>query len=155
MDNSRPQIPGKLEDHVGYWLRKLSNEVSGSFAKRVETYGVSVANWVVLRILFDHDVLALKEIVTRVGVDQGALSRMIDRLVARGLVSRKESAHSRREVAISLTPEGRQLVPNLAREADENDRIFFSRLPKGRRQEFRAMIESLVAQAAPTGIPLD
>jgi DNA-binding MarR family transcriptional regulator len=111
-------IPSDLEDHLGYWLRKLSNNISDGFAERLEKHGVSVANWVVLRILFNHETLPLKDIVTQVGVDQGALSRMVERLMVRGLVVRKESPNSRREVAISLTEAGRKLVPKLAQEAD-------------------------------------
>lgn len=76
--------PSQLDQHIGFWLRKLSNQVSSSFAHRMEAHGVSVAQWVVLRVLFDHPSLPLKEIVARVGVDQGALSRMVDRLVLRG-----------------------------------------------------------------------
>jgi DNA-binding MarR family transcriptional regulator len=139
-------IPSDLEDHLGYWLRKLSNNISDGFAERLEKHGVSVANWVVLRILFNHETLPLKDIVTQVGVDQGALSRMVERLMVRGLVVRKESPNSRREVAISLTEAGRKLVPKLAQEADENDRVFFKQLPAKRRAELLTTIRTLIAQ---------
>lgn len=138
-------LPSALEDHVGYWLRKLSNQVSGAFAARVEKHDVSVAGWVVLRVLFDHESLPLKDIVARVGVDQGALSRMVDRLIARGLLTRRESPNSRREVAISLTEEGRKLVPKLAREADENDRAHFAPLSARQRAELLATIQTLIS----------
>jgi DNA-binding MarR family transcriptional regulator len=147
--------PSRIEDHAGYWLRKLSNHVSSAFAGRVEAHGVSVANWVVLRILFDHDSLSLNALVSLVGVDQGALSRMVERLMARGLVIRKESPKNRREVAISLTTEGRKLVPKLAREADENDRAFFEQLPKRQQQEFRAILKTLLSLNSSVGIAID
>lgn len=150
-----PMTPSDLEDHIGFWVRKLSNQVSGSFAHRVETHGVSVAQWVVLRVLFDHPSLPLKEIVARVGVDQGALSRMVERLVSRGLVSRRESPNSRREVAISLTPEARKLVPQLAREADENDRFFFRHLNGVEREAFLSSIKTLLAQNPTKEVPID
>ena len=137
--------PNVLEAHLGYWLRKFSNQVSGAFAARVEKYGVSVAGWVVLRVLFDHDSLPLKDIVSQVGVDQGALSRMVERLMVRGLVIRKESPNSRREVAISLTDEGRKLVPKLAQEADENDRTHFDHLSARQRAELLSTIKTLIA----------
>jgi DNA-binding MarR family transcriptional regulator len=137
---------GNLQDHLGYWLRKLSNRVSDRFAARLEKHGVSAANWVVLRILFEHEALPLKDIVAQVGVDQGALSRMVERLVIRGLVVRKESPNSRREVAISLTGEGRKLVPILAKEADENDRSFFKQLPPKQRAELLATIQILLSR---------
>ena len=133
-----------LEDHLGYWLRLLSNEVSQAFAARVEKHGVSVANWVVLRVLYDHEALALKEIVAQVGVDQGSVSRMVDRLLERGLVERVVHAKDRRAVRVSLTREGRQLVPRLAHEARENERIFFASLPTRKRGEFLATIQGLL-----------
>jgi DNA-binding MarR family transcriptional regulator len=136
-----------LEDHLGYWLRKLSNHISDSFAARLEKHGVSVPNWVVLRILFNHEALPLKEIVAQVGVDQGALSRMVERMMVRGLVVRKESPTSRREVAISLTKEGRNLVPKLAQEADDNDRAFFRQLSAKQRAELLATIQTLISQS--------
>jgi DNA-binding MarR family transcriptional regulator len=137
--------PSDLQDYLGYWLRKLSNHVSGSFAERLGKFGVSGPQWVVLRVLFDHGSLPLKDIVSQVGVDQGSLSRMVDRLLTRGLVLRDENPNDRREVAISLTKEGRQLVPKLAHEADENDRAFFGKLPKQQREQFLATIKTLLA----------
>ena len=62
--------PSALPDHLGYWLRKLSNAVSSSFAGRLARHGVSVPQWVVLRTLFDHETLPLKEIVSRVEVER-------------------------------------------------------------------------------------
>jgi DNA-binding MarR family transcriptional regulator len=144
-----------LEDHLGYWLRKLSNQVSSAFAQRLDRYNVSVANWVVLRVLLENEPLALKDIVSRVGVDQGALSRMVERMVDRGLVVRKESPNSRREVAISLSEEGRKLVPKLAQEADENDRAFFHYLSKEQRKEMLSSIETLLAANPSSEVPVD
>jgi DNA-binding MarR family transcriptional regulator len=149
--------PSPLQDHLGYWLRMLSNHVSGAFAGRLEKHDVSVPQWVVLRVLFDHDALPLKDIVARVGVDQGALSRMVERLVVRGLVARVQNPQHRREVAISLTKEARRLVPKLAREADENDRAFFGQLPERKRQEFFGLIKTLLAlnPNESAGMPID
>jgi DNA-binding MarR family transcriptional regulator len=148
--------PSELTDHLGYWLRLLSNHVSEAFAERLGRHEVSVPQWVVLRVLFDHDSLPLKEVVARVGVDQGSLSRMVERLMARGLVERREDTADRRAVAISLTGEGRWLVPMLAREADENDRVFFAPLSEQKRGEFLEMIRVLIAASASTdrGVPL-
>lgn len=139
------QRPSDLEDHLGFWLRKLSNAVSGTFAARLERHDVSVPVWVVLRVLYDHSTLALKEIGARIGVDQGALSRMVERLVVRGLVLRSENPRSRREVAISLTEKGRKLVPKLAREADQNDQEFFGHLSDAQQQAFLGFIKTLLA----------
>lgn len=141
-----PKKPSALPDHLGYWLRKLSNTVSESFAGRLAPHGVSVPQWVVLRVLFDHDSLPLKDIVARVEVDQGSLSRMVDRLIARGWVRREADAGDRRAVAISLTAEGRNLVPKLAAEADGNDAEFFSALSRAESEKFLRTIQMLLHQ---------
>lgn len=138
--------PSALPDHLGYWLRKLSNAVSGSFAQRLAIHDVSVPQWVVLRVLFDGDSLPLKDIVARVEVDQGSLSRMVDRLIARGWVRRDADGTDRRAVAISLTREGRRLVPKLAAEADANDKAFFSGLSRAEREKFLRTIQALLTR---------
>ena len=148
--------PSALTDHLGYWLRQLSNHVSDSFAERLDRHAISVPQWVVLRVLFDHDSLPLKEIVTCVGVDQGSLSRMIDRLLRRGLVDRRDDHTDRRAIAISLTAKARQLVPRLAKEADENDRVFFATLTRSQRKQFLGLIQTLLEANASSarGLPL-
>lgn len=138
------KTPSALPDHIGYWLRKLSNAVSSAFAERLEAHDVSVPQWVVLRVLFDHDSLPLKEIVARVEVDQGSLSRMVDRLIDHGWVQRVADAADRRAVAISLTKSGRSLVPKLAAEADRNEESFFSSLPVAERERFLRTIRKLL-----------
>ncbi|HEY8995385.1 MAG TPA: MarR family transcriptional regulator [Lacunisphaera sp.] len=135
-----------LPDHLGYWLRKLSNAVSDSFAKRLAVHDVSVPQWVVLRVLFDGESLPLKEIVARVEVDQGSLSRMVDRLILRGWVKREADPSDRRSVALSLTKKGRALVPKLAAEADENDKAFFSGLSQSDRDKFLRTVQKLLTQ---------
>lgn len=140
------KTPSALPDHLGYWLRKLSNAVSGSFAQRLATHDISVPQWVTLRVLFDSDSLPLKDIVARIEGDQGSLSRMVDRLIARGWVQRAASASDRRAVAISLTRNGRDLVPKLAAEADENEKAFFSGLSQPEREKFLRTIQKLLTQ---------
>ncbi len=52
---THPRVPSNLEAHLGYWLRTVSNSVSRSFANSVEAEGVTVAEWVFLRVLYDID----------------------------------------------------------------------------------------------------
>ena len=42
-----------LGDHLGYWLRLVSNHVSGAFAEKLAARDISVAEWVLLRELYD------------------------------------------------------------------------------------------------------
>jgi hypothetical protein len=41
-----------LEDHLGYWLRIVSNAVSLNFARRLEREDVTLAEWAFKRMLY-------------------------------------------------------------------------------------------------------
>lgn len=140
MDKSNPS---ELREHTGYWLRCLSNLVSSAFAERLAAKDISVAQWVVLRTLYDKRDVTLNEAAEEVGVDKSSLSRMVERLVQKGLVIRAEGSN-RRSVSLTLTPEAMKLVPQLARLADENDEQFFRSLSARQRKEFLSTIKQLL-----------
>jgi DNA-binding MarR family transcriptional regulator len=133
----------KLGGHIGFWLRCLSNFVSHSFAEKLSKEEVSVAQWVVLRTLYDHDNITLNKLAELIGLDKSSVSRMIERLVFRELVNRSEG-NDRRSVGLRLTPAARKLVPKLAMLADQNDESFFNSLPAKQRHEFLATIKQLL-----------
>jgi DNA-binding MarR family transcriptional regulator len=135
--------PSNLEEHLGYWLRCLSNFVSHSFAERLEKQGTSVPQWVVLRTLYDSNGATLNEVAALVGVDKSTLSRMIERLVQKGLVDRSEG-RDRRSLGLALTAAGKKLVLQSAKLADENDHAFFHTLSSQQREEFLSTIKQLL-----------
>jgi len=45
-------LPG-LEDHLGNWLRLVSNRASGGFARALQERQMPVAEWVALRPIHD------------------------------------------------------------------------------------------------------
>jgi DNA-binding MarR family transcriptional regulator len=140
MDNLNPS---ELHKHLGYWLRCLSNLVSHTFAERLAKQDISVAQWVVLRTLYDKREVTLNEAAEEVGVDKSSLSRMVERLVQKGLLIRAKG-RDRRSVGLTLTPAAIKLVPRLARLADENDEEFFHTLSAKQREEFLRTIKRLL-----------
>jgi DNA-binding MarR family transcriptional regulator len=147
--------PSQLEDHLGYWLRCLSNLVSQGFARRLEKHDVSVPQWVVLRCLYDMENASLNELATTVGVDNGALSRMMERLFQKGLIFRETDPANRRTVRLRLTSAGNKLVPVLAREADENDEAFFGVVGEEERQQLLRTVRTLLTKNGWQGKALD
>jgi DNA-binding MarR family transcriptional regulator len=60
-----------------------------------------------LRIIADHGPLALKELGDMLVCDSGTSpSRIVDRLVAAGLVNRNAGERDRRQIRLTVTPEG-------------------------------------------------
>jgi DNA-binding MarR family transcriptional regulator len=108
--------------------------------RRLQDSGVTAAEWVVLREMYDQEEMSPSVLAERIGMTRGAASKLIDRLLIKKLVSRRDRTDDRRYQDIALTAEGRRLVPALAAIADENDEEFFSGLSVG---EHKALVMTL------------
>lgn len=137
-------MTSELEDHLGYWLRFVSNHVSHAFALKLQTHEVTAAEWVVLRELFSRREAAPSAIAERIGMTRGAITKLVDRLAAKALVTRLENAGDRRYQVLALTPAGRSLVPKLAALADRNDAEFFGHLRPAQRAALEELLKDVV-----------
>lgn len=151
-----PQAPvSPLEAHLGYWLRFVSNHVSHAFRQKVEAQGVTVSEWVVLRELYGPCPRSPGALVEATGMTKGAVSKLLDRLERKGLLVRSPVEGDRRQHAVELTPEGRALVPHLARLADDNDHEFFGHLPASVRDELVRLMREIVGRHQLKSVPVD
>jgi DNA-binding MarR family transcriptional regulator len=137
--------PAALESHTGFWLRFVSNHVSHGFARKVAGSGVTVAEWVILRQIFEAGETSPGRVAVASGLTRGAVSKLVDRLVRKDLVSRTEADEDRRYQDVKLTAAGRALVPKLAALADKNDKEFFSHLSAKERATLVATLKKLAA----------
>jgi DNA-binding MarR family transcriptional regulator len=133
-----------LRKHVGFWLRFVSNHVSHAFAQKLLTSGVTGAEWVVMREMLDDQESSSGVLAERIGMTRGGVSKLVDRLVTKKLVTRQERTDDRRFQSIALTSAGRRLIPKLAALADQNDEEFFHPLSSGERTTLIAIMKKLV-----------
>lgn len=134
-----------LRSHLGYHLRVISNAVSHSFARKLAASEVTVAEWVLLREMYSsEDKISPSVVAELTGLTRGAVSKLIERLLQKGLVTRTESSEDRRYQEIQLTTTALKLIPKLARIADENDEKFFSPLSQ---EERKKLMNTLVKLA--------
>lgn len=144
-----------LTAHIGFWMRMVSNGVSHAFARKLDASGVTVAEWVVLREMYSGDDTTSPGVVAGLtGLTPGAVSKLISRLLAKGLVTRKESAKDRRFQDIQLTPAAVAIVPKLANLADNNDREFFGGLSESDRETLSRILKKIVALHKITKMPI-
>ena len=144
-----------LESHTGYWLRLVSNHVSHGFCLKVESRGVTVAEWVVMRALFEEQDVNPSQLAKSLGLSRGAVSKLVDRLAAKGFVACQSEKRDRRYQIVNLTASGRTLVPGLAALADQNDREFFGHLGVKEQAELVAMLKRIVQSRGLKGVPVE
>ncbi len=144
-----------LTSHMGYWLRYVSNHVSHAFARKLEGHDVTVAEWVVLRELFDGENIAPSRLAEKLGLTRGAISKLADRLIHKGLVAREDSRDDKRAHRLALTRKGKDLVPKLSALADRNDAEFFGDLTADERATVERVLKAIVERHGLKTIPVD
>ena len=153
--NAGPSAISGLEAHLGYWLRRVSNSVSNGFAQSLQARQTSVAEWVLLRHLWDRTQATPGEMAEALTMTRGAISKIIDKLESKGWIRSKINPEDSRGQLLSLSGAGRRAVPELAEIADRNDRKFFSCLDSKERTALRHLLAKLAAHHQMHDVPLE
>lgn len=144
-----------LTDHLGFWLRLVSNHVSHAFAARLADRDVTVAEWVTLRALYGRPPLAPSRLADEMGMTRGAITKLADRLIAKGLVRRAADPEDGRAQTLALTPAGAGLVPGLATLADANDAACLEPLTPDERASLERLLRRIVDAHGLVAVPID
>lgn len=150
-----PKVPTDLQTHLGYWLRTVSNSVSRSFANSVEAEGVTVAEWVFLRVLYDIDGASPTVLADRMGMTKGAVSKLADRLVEKDMIAREPKPQSKKGQVLTLRSASKDLVLRLSELADRNDADFFGVLDPSERQALETILRKIIAAKDLKSIPIN
>lgn len=133
----------ELEEHLGYWLRRVSNTVSGAFARSLQDRQTSVAEWVLLRELHTRRQATPCELADVLGLTRGAVSKIIDKLEAKQWIQTDAKQGDNRYRLLSLTRTGQRSLPVLAEVADANDAAHFDCLSANEKVQLRKLLVKL------------
>src|SRR6202795_1126188 len=97
-------------DHVWLVMMKAMRALTRNAAAGIEETGLGLSDFGVLEALLHRGPLPGNTICPIVDLTPGSISCAVDRLVAKGLVSRVESAEDRRVRIVALTPRGKDLI---------------------------------------------
>jgi DNA-binding MarR family transcriptional regulator len=102
-----------------------------------------------LTVLQESPGANLNELAYRMGVTVSTTSRLVDRLVAAGLVDRRPSTQTRREIRLALTPAGRGRLNRYDRLRLAAARAHVDAVPPDQRESLTAALQQLVGGAVP------
>jgi len=118
-------------DHVWLVMMKAMRALTRYAAAGIEETGLGLSDFGVLEILLHKGPLPVNTIGPIVDLTPGSISIAVDRLVAKGLVSRVEGAEDRRVRIVALTPRGKDLiVPAFRKHAGQMKRVFSELSPE-------------------------
>jgi homoprotocatechuate degradation regulator HpaR len=95
-------------------LMQAREAVMQRFRPSLRAHGITDQQWRIVRALEETDALEISQLGERTAIAPASLSRILPKLDARGLVTRRTNAADQRRVIVSLTPAGRDLFAAVA-----------------------------------------
>jgi DNA-binding MarR family transcriptional regulator len=100
----------EVSESIGHQLVNLMMLMRREVETRMAAHGLTDAQWKPLWMLKAGRATTAFELAREMDVDAGAITRLVDRLAAKGLVERARSATDRRVVHLRLTSAGETAV---------------------------------------------
>src|SRR3546814_3516901 len=101
---------GDLERSLPFLMHLIVSEVETEVNKHARAYGLKIEGVRVLFRLLAKDHLSVNELARLTGIETSTLSRLLDRMSAKGLLRRSRDTSDKRSVLVSLTTKGRKLA---------------------------------------------
>lgn len=139
------------EESIGYLIKMTHASMLRAIDAEVAPMGLTAMQWTPLLRMAAGQADTAAELARIVGMDTGAMTRMLDRLEHKGLVRRARSSDDRRVIKLELTEEGlhkaRQIPPLLAKVSNTH----LSDFNEAERALIKGMLHRMLANA--TRIP--
>ena len=135
-------------DHVWLVMMKAMRALTRYAAAGIEETGLGLSDFGVLEALLHKGPLPVNTIGPVVDLTPGSISIAVDRLVAKGLVSRVESAEDRRVRIVALTPRGKDLIASAFRKHSGQMKRVFSELSPEELRSLETALKKVGKRAA-------
>jgi MarR family transcriptional regulator, 2-MHQ and catechol-resistance regulon repressor len=146
-------MKNKSPEGVHVWLVfiKAFHAIGKLVMADLQESGLIDSDFRVLEVLLHKGPLPVNVIGPKVWLTPGSISVAVDRLHARGLVSRMEDSADRRIRMVDLTPEGRALIePVFSRHAEFMEKIV-AVLSPAERAQLEGMLKKIGRHAETMG----
>ncbi len=133
------------DEHLSALLGRASAAISAEFHEDVRRYRMPIPQWRVLASLSDGDGFSLSELSDLTLLNQPTITRLVQRLEAKGLLRKAPDAHDGRVLRVSLTKRGRAQVGDLIALAKERQKRILQGLDA---ETLKASLRYLIAFCA-------
>lgn len=134
----------RARDSMGYLLRRVYTTMHDRIESAFAGHGFTLMQWIVLLYVRDGLARSATDIAREFRHDSGALTRVIDQLERRGLLTRERSSSDRRVVNLALTPKGRRTIEELLPVVVGQMNLALEPFTRDEFEQMRSLMERLV-----------
>jgi DNA-binding MarR family transcriptional regulator len=137
--------PDRHAQHAVVGLLRAADTVRRHLANVIEPFGITGQQYNVLRILrgAHPEPLATLEIAERILEHAPGITRLLDRLEAKGLVARQRGARDRRQVLCTITRKGLALLEDLDEPVSDGNASALAMLSRQELEELARLLDAV------------
>lgn len=126
---------------TGHWITERVN-------KTLKEFNITEPQFNVLRILRDAngEPLTVQKILEKMIQRNSNVTRIVDKLLSKGLVTRQENPNNRRKMDIGITKTGLRLLKKLDKNVENIHEPMMKRLSPEELEQLKELIYKLIAE---------
>jgi DNA-binding MarR family transcriptional regulator len=146
-----------VDDYLPALLAQASELISSEFHEVARQQGFSVSEWRVMASLAGSEPVSIGQLAQLTVTKQPTVTRLLDRMEARGQVERLPHDSDRRITLVRITPAGTQAVEHLMELAREHELRVLEPFGLLRAEGLKSTLRQMIEQhaQAPAEVPED
>ena len=109
------------DDCIIFLLAKAYQRAHGDFKRKLQSYGVTPIQHLILEVLWGEDGLSASDIGKKLVLDGATLSGVLDRLAAGDWILKKPDTDDKRVLRNYLTTKSKELKPRMSEVRDQTN----------------------------------
>lgn len=134
-------------DTVFNLISQARGRMVSALDARMAPHDMTAAQWTILMYIHEGCGDTAAVLCRHCSYDTGSMTRMLDRLEEKGLISRVRSEEDRRRVQIRLTPAGRELIATGSPIAVEQLNLHLRGFSREEHDTLKSLLRRIVANA--------
>ena len=137
-------------ESVGHLLHQVMFAMRRDIELRMGDHGLTAAQWLPLWKLKLGVAGTAQELARQMNVDAGSMTRLLDRLEAKGLIERLRSSTDRRVVNLALTAAGEAVVEHVPQALADVNNSYLQGFSHVEWQQLKGLLRRMLANAPQT-----
>ena len=144
--NSLPVPDVAIDLQPGHAIRRLHQIAVGIFLQETQHHGITPVQYAALQTVHDQPGIDQRTLARAIAQDTSTTAGVVERLVARGWLTRATSPTDRRARVLRLTPAGESLLRETVPDMLKAQERILAPLSVQERQVFLQMLQRLVTE---------
>jgi DNA-binding MarR family transcriptional regulator len=145
----------KLDKGLGFLVRLLDTRVNVLYEQLTAQIDITPRQFGVLLTLYQQGTLTLTELAKHIRVDRSTLGEMINRMVERSLINKRNNGNDRRSAEVLLAPAGRNALLKIVAGAAQLQTALLAPLATEDRAHFMRCMKLIAEPEQPASLNHD